>query len=309
MDPLAALADRQHGVFSVADAHRLGLGRGALEARTRSGRYERVGRQTYRIVGAAATWHQSVMRAVLDAGSGAAAARATALVLHDVGRDEGVIDIVVPRRRRIDRPDVRLHTATALPTEDVAIVEGIPATTIERTILDVAGDRHRHLIASIVDASIASGLTDAERLARFLDRRRRRGRPGVRTLQAVLELPHLGVPQSRYERALLDMLEAAGLGGVPQYDVFDATGRLLGRVDVAWPQHRVALEVDGHAFHSTRDQRRSDALRQNDLLVAGWNLLRCTSDQVFRADPAIVRTVARALGREIRPFLSGSAIR
>lgn len=299
MDPLATLADRQYGVFSAGDARRLGLGRGALDARTRSGRYERVGRETYRVVGASTTWHQAVMRAVLDAGAGSAAARATALRLHEVGRDNGVIDVVVPRQRRIDRPDVRLHTATALPAEDVAPVAGIPTTTIERTILDVAGDRHRHALASIVDASIAAGLTDTERLGQFLERRRRRGRPGVRNLEAVLQLPHLGAPESRYERALLDLLDAAGLGGVPQYDVFDEAGRFLGRVDVAWPSHKVALEVDGHAFHSTRDQRRHDAHRQNDLLVAGWTLLRCTSDQVFRADPTIVSTVATALGRPI----------
>lgn len=236
------------------------------------------------------------MRAVTAAGEAAAASHRTALALHRVVRPDRLVDVIVPRRRRLNAADdIRLHTATALPSEDLRLVTGIRTTAVERSMLDFAGSAHPDALAYAIDVAVRLELTTVDQLAAFLDRRRRRGRPGVAALDRALDQTWLGVAESRYERALLDMLEEAGLGGVPQYDILDADGRFIARVDVAWPLQRVALEVDGHAFHATRDQREHDAVRQNQVLVAGWNLLRCTSDQVHRRDRSITRSVGRAL--------------
>lgn len=300
-DEIAHIADGQHGVFSLDDADRLGISRSAVKARVRNGRYERVAPGAYRLVGASPTWRQAVMTAVSAAGAGSAAARSTALILHRLLRSNGPIEVVTPRRRRLRLPPgVVVHTATALPTEDLMDVTGIPTTSIPRSILDFGATSSPDALAGVVDRAIAAELTTASELARFLDRRRRRGRPGVRRLEATLERPHLGAVESRYERIVLEMLLDAGLDPVPQYEIFDDHGRIVARVDLAFPSARVAIEVDGHTYHSTRPQRARDADRQNRLELLGWVVLRFTTDQVYARDPSIVRSVLASLSR---PFL------
>jgi very-short-patch-repair endonuclease len=297
-DRLAQIADDQHGVFSLEDARRAGVTDSALKWRVHSGRYERIGPTSYRVVGASPTWRQAVMRAVSAAGDGAAAARRTALILHRVSRPDGTIEIVTRRRRRLRLdPSVVVHTAVSLPTEDIASVTGIPTTTVLRSLLDYAGVSHPDALAAAVDRAIASELTTAAELAAFLDRRRRRGRPGVTALEAVLERPALGIPESPYERGLLAMLHDAGLDPVPQFVIRDEEGRAIARVDAAFPDQRVAIEVDGHEYHSTRPQRAADADRQNRIEVLGWVVLRFTSDHVFRQDRSIVIRTRQALQR------------
>jgi len=50
------------------------------------------------------------------------------------------------------------------------------------------------------------------------------------------------------------------------------------RVDFAWPDRQLAIEIDGHQWHSTRTQRAKDAKRENAIKVAGWQVLRFTTD-------------------------------
>ncbi len=291
---LERTVDGQHGIFSRDTARLLGVSDRAIESRVRSGRYERVGPRTYRVVGASPTWRQSVMRAVAAAGDGSAASHRTALALHRLLRPHPTVEIVTPRRRRLRLDgEVIVHTAVTLPTEDLGTVTGIPTTAVPRSILDFAGSAHPDAVAHAVDAAIAAELTTAEALADFLERRRRSGRRGVTALASVLDRPSLGRPESRYERQLLDLLERVGLSPVPQFVLRDDGGRVIARLDIAFPDQRLGIEVDGHEFHATRAQRAADARRQNLIASIDWMLLRYTSDQVFLEGPAIAIEVVR----------------
>jgi very-short-patch-repair endonuclease len=64
-------------------------------------------------------------------------------------------------------------------------------------------------------------------------------------------------------------------------------------IDLAYPSHHLALEVDGWAFHGHRAAFDADRLRANDLVLLGWSVLRFTSAM---SDAHICATVARALG-------------
>jgi very-short-patch-repair endonuclease len=79
---------------------------------------------------------------------------------------------------------------------------------------------------------------------------------------------------------------------VPQYEVRDDDGGLIARVDFAYPEVRLAIEVDGYAHHSSRKQWESDLARQNRLIAAGWRVLRFSSRDVNdHAAPAAVERV------------------
>jgi very-short-patch-repair endonuclease len=72
-------------------------------------------------------------------------------------------------------------------------------------------------------------------------------------------------------------------------------GGAVMRVDLAWEGHRLVVELDGHATHATRHQRRADAERDARLALAGWRVLRFTYEDVTRRPAYVVTTVERHL--------------
>jgi very-short-patch-repair endonuclease len=64
-------------------------------------------------------------------------------------------------------------------------------------------------------------------------------------------------------------------------------------VDLAYPDARVAIEVDGWDAHGRRNAFDADRARANDLTLLGWRVLRFTSRM---SDASILRTIRDALG-------------
>lgn len=83
---------------------------------------------------------------------------------------------------------------------------------------------------------------------------------------------------------------------MPQYDVRDAVGNWLARVDLAFPQWRVAIEYDGRAIHERADVFTRDRQRQHEVVRAGWLVLRFPAADLRYPD-ALVQTVVAALRR------------
>lgn len=95
---------------------------------------------------------------------------------------------------------------------------------------------------------------------------------GVRQLRAARAELGLGI-RSEGERMLVKHLKSAELvGWIANYRV--TVGARHYELDVVFPDLRIALEVDGYAYHSSRDQFVQDKRRQNDLITAGWLVLR-----------------------------------
>lgn len=63
------------------------------------------------------------------------------------------------------------------------------------------------------------------------------------------------------------------------------------RLDFAVPGARVAFEIDGHAYHSSRKARARDAVRDRRLQAAGWRVFRYTSDEVFHNPFAVAHEI------------------
>lgn len=76
---------------------------------------------------------------------------------------------------------------------------------------------------------------------------------------------------SQAERLLIQLLKAAKITG------WRANHPVAGyRVDVGFPKQKVAIEVDGFAFHSDSEDFHQDRVRQNAIALAGWQVLRFT---------------------------------
>ena len=67
-------------------------------------------------------------------------------------------------------------------------------------------------------------------------------------------------------------------------------------LDFAYPDLRIAIEVDGHSSHATRWQRASDARRSNQLALGGWTVLRFTYEDVRDRSNIVMQTIRRARG-------------
>jgi hypothetical protein len=206
------------------------------------------------------------------------------------------VGVVVPRTKRL-RPDPRVAVHyTVLGKGDLTRFGGLPVTTPERTAFDLGrrGPRASALVA--VDALLHRRVVKLDRLQALAAERR--AWPGALLLNEVLLLaePLAESPMETYLRLLL---HDAGLpAAVAQYEIRDSAGRFLGRVDLAWPELRLAIEYEGD-HHRERGQFQRDIARLNALRAAGWTVLRFTAEDVLRRPDRTVRQVAAAM-RELR---------
>jgi very-short-patch-repair endonuclease len=184
-----------------------------------------------------------------------------------------------------------------------------------RTIREVPGPRHTAVGVPV--ASHARALVD---LARFLplDEARRlvlrvaqvRGSaPTLALLEGAADLPdkYSGAAQmttliadlstgahSDAENLLVSQLAQAGFTGyVVNMPV--RLGNSMVRIDVAFPHVRLALEVDGRAFHSSPQRFQADRTRQNRLVAAGWWVLRFTWEDLTQRPEMVLRRIAELL--------------
>jgi hypothetical protein len=153
---------------------------------------ERVGRGVYRVAGAQPSEHMAVRvawlrldparpcweRDGLGDNDGVVSHR-SACVLHGLGDIPAPqVELTVKRRRTTREPAVRLLTRSDLAAVDVTTVDGLPVTTVERTIIDLIHDHADggHIGGVLLDAE-RRGMVDLDALAARLDRQNPHTRP------------------------------------------------------------------------------------------------------------------------------------
>ena len=121
------------------------------------------------------------------------------------------------------------------------------------------------------------------------------GLRGVRQLHTVITELVEGT-HSQAEHELVSIVRRAGLAGWrPNFFV-----RIAGRryfIDLAFPDARLAVEVDGRAHHSDARAFRRDRQRQNDLVAAGWTVLRFTWEDLMQDPAGVIARIVDALER------------
>ncbi|TML39515.1 MAG: DUF559 domain-containing protein [Actinobacteria bacterium] len=291
---LAALARRQHGVFSRDQAVGAGLSSSQIWRRVQDGQLERAQPGVYRIAALRRTWHQDVMARVLWAGGGAVASHRTAAALWRFdGFDRGPAEVSVPLVRQGGRG---VHRFARLSSADATIVEGIPVTTPARTVIDLAGMVSEARVEAALESALRAGLTSVGQVHRRLDGPGGRGRRGRGALRELLAQRQPGAPtDSLLETLFVQALRNAGLPEpARQHQVF-AGDRLIARLDLAYPERRLFIELDGWAAHGGQEAFVADRRRQNHLVAMGWQPLRFTWDDVTSGLPAAVDVVRAAL--------------
>ena len=278
---VAERARTRHGTVTHADLRECGLSQRQIDRRVGAGRLRRLHRGVFAIAGAPDTFEQRALAATLAAGTGSLVSHTTAACLWKLEAPElSRIEITVPRDRLPALNGVKVHRSVLLDEHDIAIVDGIPVTSISRTLVDLTAVRGVGWIARALDDSLRSNRTTLPKVRSCSERLG--GAPGrrpsvVRLLVAERLAVGGGLTESRLERIVLGVLVDAGVPEpVPQFPV-EIHGKRV-RLDFAWPAERVALEVDGFGPHAPYSAFHDD--RRRDLLLrrAHWNVLRVTSE-------------------------------
>jgi predicted transcriptional regulator of viral defense system len=305
---VSRLAAEQHGVFTREQARACGLTEGQIRVRLDSGRWERLHPAVYRLAGARATPRQALVAACLRGGPGTTVSHRSAAALHGLPGGAAGVEITVPRRRVLRDPSILAHRTGPLPGVDVTAVDGVPVTTLARTLVDLAAVLRPEALEEALDSALSAGRVPRPRLAWRLGELAAKGRPGVEVLRSLLDAraPAAPVPASVLETRLGRVLAGPGLAGpglagpglaAPVWGYEVRAGGRLAVLDCAYPQVRLAVEADGWQSHSGRARWEDDLARQNALVAAGWTVLRFPWSVIDQDPGQVRREVAETLAR------------
>ena len=263
---MAALASRQYGVVSGTQLTELGFGRQAVARRVGAERLRRLYPGVYAVGHWSLTPESRDLAAVLACGPGALLSHRAAGRRHALVRDRRVE--VTARRGVKPKPGVVVHTTRLVHPDDATLVDGIPTTSVARTLVDLAdvlSDRH---LAGAVNEAEVRRVFDLRAVMRTLDRLPgRRGRARMLRVLAAYTEP-LPYSTTEAERRFLTLCERNGL---PKPQRISVAGYEL---DFYWPDTRLAIEVDGGAFHRTRRAFHEDRRRDRRLAAEGIQVAR-----------------------------------
>jgi very-short-patch-repair endonuclease len=277
---LVERARRQHGVLTIDQLRAAGLGTHAIAGRVDRGWLRRVHRGVY-IVGALDSELTAPTAALAAFGPSAVISHRTAAVLWRLlsARPNDPVDITLLNANRRPRHGVRIHQARA------AIVRrrhGLRLTSPAQTLADLP----THELDEAYNEALVLNLVTHQEVRALVHR--------SSALRAIVEDP-LGMTRSRMERALLALIQQAGLPA-PQSNVH-VHGH---EVDMYWPAHRLVVEFDGWNTHSSRTAFESDRLKDAALQLAGERVMRVTGRQLERRPHALVARLTAAIST-IRP--------
>jgi very-short-patch-repair endonuclease len=293
---VAELAAEQHAVIGRHQALACGMTGPTLSRRLANGRLQRLLPGVYVVAGSPPSWIQRLTGACIAAGPTAVASHRAAARLWGLVDGEQPLEVTVPLSRAPRLRHVAVHRSTDLTPEQVTRRRGVPVTNPLRTMVDLGAVLDPDEVEAALDRGLVAGLFSVVAIEHRLHQLARCGRSGCGVLRRVLDDRALGDqrPDGLLEPRMARLLRDAGLRpAVFQHVVRDAEGRRIGRVDFAYLDLRLAIEVDGWTAHGSRNAFQSDRDRQNDLVAAGWTVLRFTWHDVVR-NPAKVATAIQA---------------
>jgi len=284
------LARAQHGILARWQFVPAGVPRTLLDQRVKRRRLERVARSVYRVPGLEGP-RADVVATVLACGADAVASHETAGNLHGLLEHAAAKMVVSTGRGHPDRREHVLLHRVLLLSDERATCDGVPVTSIARTLRDLAAVlADRPLEQALARAFYLDGVNTDELRKLIARYPRRPGTPRLRAMLSADEPP--AMTRSEAEERFLSLVRAA------QLPARRVNVRLHGfEADFCWRAHGVVVEIDGLAYHSTRAAQQRDRHRDSTLGAAGIRVLRFTWQDLTTRPEATLVKVALALGR------------
>jgi uncharacterized protein DUF559 len=205
--------------------------------------------------------------------------------------------VTLPYRRRRSK-GIESHLAV-LPEDEITELDGIPVTSLPRTLLDLAAVLRPAQVEAAINEAEARRLTDPLSLDDLLRRYPRRH--GTRVVRAILEAGRVGATRTRsdLEEAFIDFIDRTGLPRPETNRHIEAKGRLY-EADCVWRGQQLIVELDSRTHHATGAAFERDRARDRALSVAGWRTVRVTWRHLHEG--------ARDLEADLRALLETQAL-
>lgn len=282
-----AVMAQQDGVITRTQALRCGMSSTSVSRTVATGEWVTLVPGVYLRSDRERTAGVELRAAVYGAGAEAVAWGPSAAWWH------GLLDHP-PARHYVTVPHHRIRSCTRstrvrrrdLHWKDTVVVRSLPVTALPLTVLEAATEMPSGSV--LMDRALQRH-TSLDVLQRV--HRRNSGRHGARAASRLLCSAGDG-GHSEAERILHRLLRDAGLTG------WRAHAWSCGfEIDVVFEADRVAIEVDGWAWHRDAHRQRRDAERQNVLVNAGWHVLRFTWHTLVEDPDGVIRQIRAALDR------------
>jgi very-short-patch-repair endonuclease len=287
--PIRVPAALRNGPFKSADAHRVGVTRGQL----RGASYRRLGAGVYHWAGLKESPQLMLTGVARRLPSGAAFSGLTAAWLHGLDvRPCNPIEVTIPEPLGSGRRAGAAVCRAALAKDEIVLRRRLPTTSALRTSIDLGG--RGPLIERVVaaDLFLHAGLVSMEELRDYVADHR--GTKGIARLRRALDLAEPDAESAMETRLRMLLVRARLPRPEVQVSIHDDRGHFLGRPDLLYRRHRLAIEFDGGTH---RDRMVEDNRRQNGLVGAGYRLLRFTAADVYGAPDTVAMQVRHALAK------------
>ena len=277
---------RKHdGVVTLSHAREAGLSKHTVSRYVRSGRWRRCSKGVYFADDRPFTDASRMRSAVWGYGDQAVASGLAAAWWLGLTRfAPAVVEVTVPRDSNGRVHDGSRVRRRDLADADIVEVRGLRVTAFPLTAIEAAVRRRDG--AKVLDAALQREVRLSELWQTHLRNKGRYGSPAARLLlQAAGDNAH-----SHAERRVVGIRRRAGLTGwLANYPVGDY------RVDIGFYEAKVAIEIDGFAFHSDHEAFQNDRVRQNALTLKGWQVLRFTWLDLTEYPERVLATIVSAI--------------
>lgn len=284
---MSAFMAVQDGLVTRTQAFECDMSPSAIDRRVQSGEWRALTPGVYLRADREHTPAVDLRAAVYGAGATATAWGPSAAWWHGLlERPPARHFVTVPRHRTVLRGRAVRVRRRDLPAKDVTVVRSLPVTSLPLTVLEAAVELPDGSV--LMDRALQrhTSLPALERV-----HARNSGRHGARAAARLLRSAAEG-GHSEAERILHRLLRRAGLTG------WRAHARSCGyEIDVVFDAARVAIEVDGWAWHRDAHRHRRDVERQNVLVNAGWHVLRFTWHSLTQDAGGVLQQIHLALAR------------
>lgn len=291
---LAGVAEGQHGIVSHVQLAGAGISGASIGRRVAAGRLHRLHRGVYAVGHRPRTAEARWMAAVFASGPGTLLSHLSAAALWEIyDRDGARVDVTVANRSGRALPGIRVHRPRRLDPEDVTVRDGIPVTTVARTLVDLTDVLAEQRVRRALREAEFLGLLDTDSLSAAVERAR--GRRRLRALKNALEAHKPGqIIRSELEHRFQELLHGSGLP-LPETNVEVKTTRRTYEIDCLWRREGVAVELDGRAAHQRAAAFEEDRARDAALSAVGLRPVRFTWRRISREGAEVLMDLAAML--------------
>ena len=220
------------------------------------------------------------------------------------GVSAGTVEITTTAAKKSPTPRIKLHRVTSMAESHVAVHRGVPVTSVARTIVDLASVVPAEKLEKAFNHALRFQMTTSAEVGITLAALGSQGRAGARALGKLIAARE-ALHESSASEAEDDFISFVRWARLPepvgQLPIFDSEGRFVMRCDFAYPDVRVAIEVDSQTFHSDAGDRARDHAKRRRATSSGWLVVPVT-----RRDMGPDR---RRLARDLRTILAHQGAR